>query len=175
MIVPILKEKNLPEQPGRLVIVNSDVASWARFKERNSVPLLPAFDDQSNFDTRDRYDTSKLLGQFFIWELAKRVPASVAVVNAPNPGLCKSALFREIRGSIGTFIFAIFKAILGRTVAVGARSLTDAAVKHAQECHGQYLEDGKIQPYVGSRGLAPPRSHAAFANYLELMSVGLPP
>lgn len=153
LILPILKGKNPPSQPGRLVIVNSDVASWPKFKERVSVPLLPALDKKSSFDSQDRYYTSKLLCQFFVSELAKRVPASVAIVNAPNPGLCKSALYREYDGTLAGFLFGIFKGILGRTVSVGARGLTDAAVKHGQECHGQYLEDCRIQPYAISRTL----------------------
>ncbi|OTA85287.1 hypothetical protein M434DRAFT_377149 [Hypoxylon sp. CO27-5] len=146
LFLPILKDKNSPERPGRLVIVNSEVASWAKFNERNSVPLLPALDEKSSFKLQERYYTSKLMGQFFVSELAKRVPASVAVVNAPSPGLCKSNLYREFGGTFAGFLFGIFQNIFARTVSVGARTLTDAAVKHGKESHGQYIEDCKIQP-----------------------------
>lgn len=146
LFLPILKEKNSPERPGRFVTVNSDVAAWAKFKEKDSVPLLAAFDVESNFQNQDRYYTSKLLYQLFLSELTKRVPPTVAIVNAPNPGLCKSSLFREYDGTLGGFIFGIFTKIFGRAIDVGARGLTDAAVKHGPESHGQYLEDGKIQP-----------------------------
>ncbi|OTA57983.1 retinol dehydrogenase 12 [Hypoxylon sp. EC38] len=146
LFLPILKNKNTPERPGRLVIVNSEVASWPKFKERDSVPLLPALDKESNFKLQDRYYTSKLLGQMFLSELTKRVPSTVAVINAPSPGLCKSSLYREFGGTVIGFLFGIFQNIFARTISIGARTLTDAAVKHGQECHGQYLEDCKIQP-----------------------------
>ncbi|PYI08564.1 NAD(P)-binding protein [Aspergillus sclerotiicarbonarius CBS 121057] len=116
------------------------------FKEQNFTPLLSAFDKRENFDDQDRYPTSKLLGQLFLSELAKRVPPSGVVINAPNPGLCKSGLVREFRGTLVGYIFSIMEFILARKPAVGARALTDAAVKHGAEAHGQYIEDGKLAP-----------------------------
>ena len=127
--------------------MSSDTASWAKFKERDSKPLLPAFDKPNFFDGQDRYWTTKLLGQFFLEQLVKRVPPSVAIINAPNPGLCYgSGLAREFKGTFGGFVFGVFQRILGRSTAVGARALTDAAVKHGPESHGVYIEDGKLQP-----------------------------
>lgn len=146
LFLPILKEKNSPDHPGRIVIVNSDVASWPKFKEQDSIPLLAAYDKPEGFDTQEWYYMSKLLGQLFISELVKRVPATVAIINAPNPGLCRTGLQREFDGSIVGFVFNILKGLLGRPAAIGARSLTDASVNHGRESHGQYLEDGKIQP-----------------------------
>lgn len=145
LMLPILQHKS-SSSPGRLVNVNSDVASWAKFKERGSVPLLAALDRKADFDNMDRYYTTKLLGQLFLSELAKRVPPSVAIVNAPNPGLCRSGLQRDFDGTIAGFLFGIFKRLFARTVDIGARSLTDAAVKHGADSHGQFLEDCKIQP-----------------------------
>ncbi|KAJ2999381.1 hypothetical protein NUW58_g11 [Xylaria curta] len=147
LLLPVLKSKN-PSRPGRLVIVSSDVASWAQFKEKNSTPLLPAFDKKETFDGHDRYSTSKLLGQLFLTELSKRIPASYGVVvNLANPGLCYgSGLNRDSDGTVVGFIFGIFKLVLGYSCAVGARQLTDAAVKHGDESHGQYLEEGKVLP-----------------------------
>ncbi|KAF6829565.1 short-chain dehydrogenase reductase [Colletotrichum plurivorum] len=146
LLLPVIKDKNTPQKPGRFVIVNSDVAAWAKFKEQNSVPLLSAFDKPEFFDPQERYFTSKLLGQLFLSELVKRVPPSVAVVNAANPGLCYgSSLNRDMEGFAGT-VFNIFKRTVGHSTPVGARSLTDAAVNHGLKSHGQYIEDGKIQP-----------------------------
>jgi NAD(P)-dependent dehydrogenase (short-subunit alcohol dehydrogenase family) len=146
LLLPVLQSKNSPENPGRLVLVNSEVASWPKFKERNSASLLTALDTESYFDSQDRYFTSKLLCQLFLSELAKRVPATVAVVNAPNPGLCSTSLQREHDGSVIGFVFGIIVKLLGRTAAIGARAITDAAVNHGTESHGQYLEDGKLRP-----------------------------
>ncbi|TVY46996.1 Short chain dehydrogenase [Lachnellula occidentalis] len=147
LLLPVLQSKNTPLQPGRLVITGSDASSMAKFPEQNDVPLLPSFNDPKYFDPQDRYFTSKLLGQFFLAELAKHVPASVAIVNTASPGLCHGTELN--RGSDGTmigFIFSIIKRILGRSTDVGARNITDAAVKHGMDSHGQFLEDGKIQP-----------------------------
>ncbi|KAJ4859919.1 short chain dehydrogenase domain-containing protein [Trichoderma breve] len=146
LLLPVLKEKSVSGQPGRLVIVSSDTAAWAAFKERNSEPLLASFDKPESFDSQDRYATSKLLGQMFLTELVKRVPSSVAIINAPNPGLCKSSLAREMNSPFQKVFMAVFYFLLGRTLSVGARAFTDAAVKQGAESHGQYLEDGKVQP-----------------------------
>jgi NAD(P)-dependent dehydrogenase (short-subunit alcohol dehydrogenase family) len=147
LMLPVLKEKNTPQKPGRLVIVSSDTAAWAKFKEKTSKPLLPAFNRPELFDAQDRYYTSKLLGQFFLTELAKRVPSSVAVVNAANPGLCYgSGLNKEGDGTAIGYVFGAFKRIMGRSTIMGGRLITDAAVNHGTESHGQYIEDNKVQP-----------------------------
>ncbi|KAK3933622.1 short-chain dehydrogenase reductase [Diplogelasinospora grovesii] len=146
LLLPVLQEKNTPQQPGRLVIVNSDVAAWAKFKERDSVPLLPAFNKPEFFDPQDRYFTSKLLGQFFLSELVKRVPSSVAIVNFANPGLCYGSDLNREAGGVPGAIWSGIKRVLGHSTAVGARALVDAAVNHGSQSHGQYTEDGKIQP-----------------------------
>ncbi|KAI1181454.1 retinol dehydrogenase 12 [Nemania serpens] len=135
-----------PDKPGRLVSVNSEVASWAKFKERNAESILGALDNKSYFNNQERYFTSKLLPQLFHVELAKRIPATVAVINLPNPGLCISSLQREANGTVPGFIFGIIKKMIGRSAEIGARTLVDAAVHHGPESHGQYLEDCKIQP-----------------------------
>ncbi|KAK8132257.1 hypothetical protein PG999_000430 [Apiospora kogelbergensis] len=151
LMLPTLRDKNQDSaSPGRIVNVNSDVASWAKFKERQGLApgssLLAALDDRSKYDMMDRYYTTKLLGQLFLVELAKRVPPTVAVINAPNPGLCHSGLQRDFDGTIGGFLFVIFKRLFARTPDIGARALTDAALKHGLESHGQYVEDCRIQP-----------------------------
>ncbi|KAI1810577.1 NAD(P)-binding protein [Poronia punctata] len=121
--LPVLKTKN-PSGAGRLVIVSSDVA-------------------KEGYD-HDRHFTSKLLGQLFIAELVKRVPASYGVA---DPGLCYGAgLNRESDGIIAGYIFAIVKRLVGYSCAAGARQLTDAAVKHGEEYPGQYVEEGKVLP-----------------------------
>lgn len=147
LMLPILKEKNPSGQPGRIVLVSSETAAWAAFNERASRPILPAFTKHDGFDGTDRYWTSKLLGQMFLSELIKHVPSSVAVVNSANPGLCYgSNLTNEWSGSVVGFAVGIITRIIGRSMALGARALTDAAVRHGPESHGQYIEDGKLQP-----------------------------
>ncbi|KAK8016816.1 short-chain dehydrogenase/reductase family protein [Apiospora rasikravindrae] len=128
--------------PGRIVVVSSDTAAWANFAEKDQDPLLPALDTASQFRVFDRYATTKLLGQLFVAELARRVPASAAVVNCANPGLCHgSALNRELG-----LPAALLMRLLGRSAAVGARSLVSAATMRGERGHGQYIEDCVIRP-----------------------------
>ncbi|KAI1817112.1 NAD(P)-binding protein [Poronia punctata] len=128
--------------PGRIVLVSSDTAAWTKFTQRDKDPLLAAFDEKPvKFDNYDSYATSKLLGQLFITELARRVPPSVAVINCANPGLCYSKLQREL----GLFPDVVIR-LFGRSTAVGARTLMHAAVKLDDSSHGQYVEDGYLRP-----------------------------
>ncbi|KAK8009135.1 NAD(P)-binding Rossmann-fold containing protein [Apiospora marii] len=128
--------------PGRIVIVSSDTAAWAKFAEKDQDPLLPALDDEARFNVYDRYATTKLLGQLFVTELARRVPAATAIVNLANPGLCHgSSLNRELG-----LAAVLFMRLMGRTAAVGARSLVSAAVGQDARSHGQYIEDCVIRP-----------------------------
>ncbi|KAI1122500.1 NAD(P)-binding protein [Nemania abortiva] len=149
LIAPVMKAKRPPESgtPGRLAVVSSDVASFAKFKERSHQHLLPSFNDPALFDGWERYCTSKLLGQLAISELAKRVDPSFVIITLPNPGLCYGTHLGQLPGTnivdmIGSFV----KRIFGRHPSVGARTITAGAVKFAREAHGQYIEDGKLQP-----------------------------
>ncbi|KAI0150550.1 NAD(P)-binding protein [Xylariaceae sp. FL1272] len=127
---------------GRLVLVSSDTAAWAQFTERDKQPLLKALDDgTAKWDKYERYGTSKLLGQLFVSELAKRVPRSLAVVNCANPGLCYSKLHRELSAAVTLPI-----RLIGRSPEIGARALLHAAVKQDERSHGQYVEDGQLRP-----------------------------
>jgi NAD(P)-dependent dehydrogenase (short-subunit alcohol dehydrogenase family) len=146
LLLRVMKAKSAPERPGRLAVVSSDVASWARFKEKNSRPLLSALDKRETFTITDRYATSKLLGQLFVTELAKRVPHTVAVITLPNPGwVYGTGLGKVPGGTIGDRIISVPRRIFGRPATIGARSLTDGAVQHGPEAHGQYIEDNKVQ------------------------------
>jgi len=156
LLLPILKVKakakvssndalnDTPE--AHLIWVQSEVASWAKFKEKDSTPVLAALDKPENFNMMDRYGTSKLLGQLFVTELAKRVPSSVAIITMPTPGLCHGTNLGVLPGfNIAQTIVNFFKRIIGRKVEVGARVVTDAAV-HGPDAHGQYLQECKVQP-----------------------------
>ncbi|KAI1454899.1 retinol dehydrogenase 12 [Annulohypoxylon moriforme] len=147
LLLPILKAKASTNHPSRLAIVSSDTASWARFEEKHSMPLLPALDKEDTFTNIDRYPTSKLLGQLFVTELTKRIPSSVAAITMPNPGWCYGTGLGQVPGgTIGDRIVSVPRRIFGRPASIGARIITDGAVEHGQESHGQFIEDCKIQP-----------------------------
>ncbi|KAI1086967.1 retinol dehydrogenase 12 [Rostrohypoxylon terebratum] len=137
--------KSSTDNPSRLAIVSSDLPNWAKFRERNSAPLLPALDKEDNFSQWDRYPTSKLLAQLFVAELAKRISPSIAIITMPNPGLCYDTGLGHIPG--GTWretLSRLPKRTLGRSASIGARVVTDGAIEH--ESHGQYIGDCKILP-----------------------------
>ncbi|KAI0805303.1 hypothetical protein GGR55DRAFT_681212 [Xylaria sp. FL0064] len=164
LLLPILEAKKKrmggTNQPGRLTVVSSSVAAWSRFKlPQDGRPMLTALDEgpigteaAASFDHHQQYCTSKLLGQLFLAELTRRVPASVAIVDYVHPGLCYgSGLSRDGAGTVMGFIAGILFRIFGRSCASGARVIVDAAVSHGEEVHGQYLEDGrpaKLAPIV---------------------------
>lgn len=151
LLLPILRSKRSGSDPGRLTIVSSDTARWAKFKEKTAEPILSAFKNTPGasavWNMQERYSTSKLLGQLFLSELSDRLNPSEVIVNACNPGFCYgSDLQREGNGTVLGFLVRVFTRVIGRTTSVGARSLTAAATKFGQEVHGQYVEDCKIRP-----------------------------
>lgn len=148
LLLPLLKSKaeaNNRTDPGHLVWLQSELASWAKFKAKDSTPLLPALDKPEDFNMPDSYCTSKLLGQLFVTELAKRVPSSVAIITMPTPGWCRDTALGTVPGiHVAQAIVNSIKRVLGRRVAIGVRGVVDSAV-HGPDAHGQYLQDCKIQ------------------------------
>ncbi|KAF5027021.1 hypothetical protein F66182_896 [Fusarium sp. NRRL 66182] len=149
LLLPIIKTTR-PNQPGptRLTFTSSEVAAWSKFKFNSDMPILQALDAPAkDYDTTSHMMTSKLLGQFLITELAKRVPSSLAIINGASPGAIHDSQFnREIDQ---TFSGAMFKKVMRHvayTSAVGARMITDASVKHGEETHGQFLSFQKLVP-----------------------------
>ncbi|KAI0146383.1 NAD(P)-binding protein [Xylariaceae sp. FL1272] len=124
LLLPVLMEKNTTEHAGRVVLVSSDVASWAKFKEKDALPFSSCSSRQS------------------------ASPPTVAIVNAPNPGLCESGLGQEADGTFGGFVFDMTKELIARPASIGARTIVEAAIRQGLESHGQYLEDCKIQPHA---------------------------
>ena len=57
--LPVVKEKRSGSGPGRIVLVTSEMAAWAKFEERKSKPLLPAFKKKmTDWNMAERYGTS---------------------------------------------------------------------------------------------------------------------
>ncbi|KUI58319.1 WW domain-containing oxidoreductase [Cytospora mali] len=156
LLLPVIKEKQArgsQPSPSRISFTSSEVAAWTKFKERTESPLLAALDTKvasSMMESAilgDRMLISKLLGQFFVAELARRVPPSVVVINAASPGVCHDSEFnREVEKTFLGAILRRFQKGLGNTCAVGARMMTDALVNHGEETHGQFLSFQKVVP-----------------------------
>jgi NAD(P)-dependent dehydrogenase (short-subunit alcohol dehydrogenase family) len=149
LLLPIIKIKSIGPGLGRIVLVTSDTAAWAKFEERKLEPLLPAFQKpMTSWNMAERYGTSKLLGQLFLTELARHVSSAEVLVTCANPGFCRgSNLGRQTQGML-YFAYQIGTGLMGRTCSVGARTIVHAATVLGEEAHGQYVEDAKIQPYV---------------------------
>ena len=110
--------------------------------------ILRTFKDKMpKWDYGQRYGTSKLLGQLFLTQLVRHIPASIVTIDCVNPGLCYgSGLGREGKGKALYYVFRVGSRALGRSCSVGARSITHAAVSWGEDVHGQYVEDSKLRP-----------------------------
>ncbi|KAH6993362.1 hypothetical protein EDB82DRAFT_499031 [Fusarium venenatum] len=84
--------------------------------------------------------TSKLLVQFFMVELAKRMPSYMAIINDAWPGSVHDPQFnRELdQAFVGAMVKKIMRHV-AYTSADGARMMTNAIVKYGDKTHGQFL------------------------------------
>jgi retinol dehydrogenase-12 len=101
--------------------------------------------------SEDRYNTSKLLVIMLALELAiqQRQKQQQVVINALNPGFCRSDLFRHAPFPLNILIW-LGLWILGRSAEMGSRTLVHAA-SAGPEMHGKYLDSCKPwdpSPYV---------------------------
>ncbi|GAP88451.1 putative NAD -binding protein [Rosellinia necatrix] len=144
-LLPTLKRKS-PMSPARVVLLSSDTAAWVRFNPTGSI--LGTFKHKAErWDMQERYGVTKLLGQMFLTELSKHIPSSVVTIDAANPGLCYGTeLQREGNGQLLGYIVRILTRLIGKPVAIGARTVVHAACSFGAEVHGQYVEDGEIRP-----------------------------
>jgi NAD(P)-dependent dehydrogenase (short-subunit alcohol dehydrogenase family) len=150
LMLPVLKDKKAARggAAGRLTIVSSGVAFFAKLPNRDARPFLPSFDDTSvtPWDMSERYLSSKLLGHLAATKLTPLVRADDVVLNLVDPGYCKgSGLHREAKGML-SMIVELSKQLTGRTMELGASCYVDAVAVKGPETHGCYLMDWKILP-----------------------------
>lgn len=148
LMLPIAKAKAPRGQPGRLTIVSSGVALWAKLPNRDKRPLLASFDnrDIQVWDPIERYWSSKMLGHLFFVRMLDYLNGDDVIVNLVEPGMCKgSELHRDIGGGAGVFMSA-YKSLTGRRVEDGAWMYIDAAVVKGKESHGCFCMDWAIHP-----------------------------
>lgn len=147
LLLPILKAKSTPGMPGRLSIVNSGTARGASLSVPKGTPVLPTLDDRSQpWNPVERYAVSKLLGHLFMIELVRYVSADDVIVNLVDPGLVKDTGLQRFAPLLVAAFFYCYKAVLGRTVPVGASTYVDAAVVKGEETHGCYVANWKVSP-----------------------------
>ena len=147
LLLPVLIAKKRDNTPGRIVLVSSDMSGWVKFNERSTTPLLPAFKQRMDkWNMSERYGTSKLLGQLFLVELAKRVAPSAVTVTCCNPGMCYGTALAHEGPVVARGAFWVIQHIIGWSCSVGARTYVHAAATLGEEVHGQYVEDNTLHP-----------------------------
>jgi NAD(P)-dependent dehydrogenase (short-subunit alcohol dehydrogenase family) len=113
-----------------LTIVRSNVHAFADHTSMTTLPqgqVLSSLSDEKSDDMSRRYFLSKLPVQLCTQELAARTPKSAVapsvIINFPNPGWCKTPVFRQDDGGA---ISRNMLQLIGRTGEVGARTLVSA-------------------------------------------------
>ena len=148
-------------RPPHLSIVSSDTHLYSSFPERNesTEKMLAVVSENcktSSSRLRIQYPTSKLLVILLVRDLVyrqKRSGPSVGInavakpeencpviINAPNPGLCRTALTREMPSMLTRLMFTIFGA---RSAEMGASALVNAA-SAGWETNAQYLSSHRV-------------------------------
>jgi len=148
LMLPICKSKAPPGRPGRLTIVSSGTALFAKLSNRDKRPFLASFDDPEifPFDPPDRYFSSKMLGHLFFVRMLEYLNADDVIVNLVEPGMVKgTGLQRDAKGIIG-WVLGAWTSFWGRSVDDGAWMYVDAAVVKGKESHGCFLMDWEIHP-----------------------------
>lgn len=134
-----------------LTIVGSNVHAFADPTSITTLPrgqVLSSLSEDKSADMAGRYFLSKLLVQLCAQELAAQTPESglsggvpCVIINCPNPGWCKTPLFRQDDGgAIGRNMLRL----IGRTSEVGARTLV-SAITAGPETHGEYLSECQVK------------------------------
>jgi NAD(P)-dependent dehydrogenase (short-subunit alcohol dehydrogenase family) len=154
LLVPVLRVKqlvvsqkaNMSVKPGRLTVVSSDMASWAKLKEAKG-SLLDSVDIEEGFDGFQQYGMTKLLLCMFIAKLANVVEADDAIINIVNPSATRgTALMREAKGQYMTQMFVFLSnALMGRNVVDSTRQYLFSALVLGKESHGSF-GDWMIRP-----------------------------
>ncbi|KAL2878032.1 hypothetical protein SGCOL_006559 [Colletotrichum sp. CLE4] len=124
----------------KIVIVASDASQMAKFHERNEEDIYKALN--TNKSLTDRYNTSKLMQVILARQMAIEADASGkgrVQVTTLNPGLCSTALFRNVPFPL-TIVVKVGLKLLARSAEVGSRCLTASAFA-GEEAHGRYMSD----------------------------------
>jgi retinol dehydrogenase-12 len=87
-----------------------------------------------------------VLNVFFARELSERLRDKPLIVNTVNPGLCHSALTRNVTGLGGWFLWLI-KLLLARTTEQGGRQLIWACIggkDNIDQLRGAYISSMQV-------------------------------
>lgn len=153
LMVPILKRKapasenpgQTTHSPGRITIVGSDMAFWAKIEETPG-NMLDAISSAEAYDGMNQYARTKLLLPMFISELAKVVSADDCIINIVNPsGVRGTQLMRDATAILPRLLVSTSGVLLGRNLQDGTRQYLHSALVLGAESHGSFC-DWKIRP-----------------------------
>ena len=125
----------------RIVIVSSETHAWVKYTQQQESDIFAALSDKSLAKMNERYMLSKLLEILVVRQLAPRLASSGVVMNAINPGFCKSGLSRD--GGFFAYFMSFMLLLLGRTTEMGSRALVAGAAA-GSESHGCYMTDSQV-------------------------------
>ncbi|KAK4501934.1 hypothetical protein PRZ48_007744 [Zasmidium cellare] len=139
-------------EASHLTIVGSLVHCFADHQQIVRPPagkIFATLSDKSQADMAARYFLSKLIVLLCVQEMSKQMSRSkeksgkdAVIFNCPNPGWCKTELFRQDDG--GAFARNLLR-LIGRTPEAGARTLTSAIAADVST-HGHYLSECQVKP-----------------------------
>ncbi|KAF6845089.1 short-chain dehydrogenase [Colletotrichum musicola] len=119
---------------------DADRPRQAKFTERNSEDIYKALN--TNKSLSDRYNTTKLMQVVLARQMAIAADASGkgrVQITTLNPGLCATALFRNVPFPL-TLVVKVGLKLLARSAEVGSRTIMSAAFA-GEEAHGRYMSD----------------------------------
>ena len=153
LLIPILKDKataaggpgQKSSSPGRITIVSSDMAFWAKIEEAPG-NMLDSMDRQETYDGMAQYSKSKLLMPMFVSKLVEVVKADDCIINIVNPSAVRGTqLMREATSILPRLFVYISGVILGRNLRDGTRQYLHSALVLGKESHGSFC-DWEIRP-----------------------------
>jgi NAD(P)-dependent dehydrogenase (short-subunit alcohol dehydrogenase family) len=148
LMLPICNEKAPGCRPGRLTIVSSGTALWAKLHNRDKRPLLASFDDPKihPWDPTERYFSSKLLGHLLFARMLDYLNPDAVIVNLVEPGMCKGTELHRSATGVAAIFLSAWKSFAGRKTEDGAWTYVDAAVIKGKESHGSFCMDWEVHP-----------------------------
>ncbi|KAK7007445.1 hypothetical protein R3P38DRAFT_3031127 [Favolaschia claudopus] len=136
----------------RIVVVASETHYWVTLDKKvlQSPNILKTM-GSAEYCTKDtmanRYPLTKMINIFFVRAFNDRLPVSTPlVIDAVNPGLCKTELMRDVKGFMA-MIFGALMNVLAFTAEEGSRQLVFGAIAHPDKpdaLRGQYLSACRI-------------------------------
>ena len=150
LLLPILKDKKSQGAPGRLSIVSSGLALQSVFPNRDTVPLVPSFDDPSSWNglpaARERYAVTKTLELMLMLKLSQHFSADEVVINAVDPGFTAGTMLHRDKSLPLWLFIKLLMALTARSPEQAAWTYVDALAVKGAESHGSFVMNWEIYP-----------------------------